>query len=161
MSDHISSVSKSCFRSIRDLRRIRNTLDTAHIIATNHKYTQHSITATRFFWTFSGLNLIVFSSFTTFPLEQSPNLPNYVTSRLFSSFSSGSKFNSISNDTSGLYQLFSLDNFLISTNFSMFDLTVQLAPLPSSRCNVLQIAHVSKWLTGLSYPPCSCILHSL
>jgi len=27
MSDHISSVSKSCFLSIRDLRRIRNTLD--------------------------------------------------------------------------------------------------------------------------------------
>ena len=35
MSDHISSVSKSCFLSIRDLRRIRNTLDfsTAHTIA--------------------------------------------------------------------------------------------------------------------------------
>ena len=32
LSDHISSVSKSCFLSIRDLRRIRNTLDhtTAH-----------------------------------------------------------------------------------------------------------------------------------
>jgi len=27
MSDHISSVSESCFLSIRDLRRIRNTLD--------------------------------------------------------------------------------------------------------------------------------------
>jgi hypothetical protein len=37
MSDHISSVSKSCFLSIRDLRRIRNTLDytTAHTIATS------------------------------------------------------------------------------------------------------------------------------
>jgi len=35
MSDHISSVSKSCFLSIRDLRRIRNTLDvtTARTIA--------------------------------------------------------------------------------------------------------------------------------
>ena len=36
-SDHISSVSKSCFLSIRDLRRIRNTLDhsTAQTIATS------------------------------------------------------------------------------------------------------------------------------
>jgi len=37
MSDHISSVSKSCFLCIRDLRRIRNTLDfsTARTIATS------------------------------------------------------------------------------------------------------------------------------
>jgi len=37
MSDHISSVSKSCFLSIRDLRRIRNTLDfsPARTIATS------------------------------------------------------------------------------------------------------------------------------
>jgi len=36
-SEHISSVSKSCFLSIRDLRRIRNTLDnsTAQTIATS------------------------------------------------------------------------------------------------------------------------------
>jgi len=37
MSDHISSVSKSCFLSIPDLSRIRNTLDytTSHTIATS------------------------------------------------------------------------------------------------------------------------------
>jgi len=37
MSDHISSVSKSCFLYIRDLRRIRNNPDfsTAHTIATS------------------------------------------------------------------------------------------------------------------------------
>ena len=37
LSQHISSVSKSCFLFIRDLRRIRNTLDfnTAHTIATS------------------------------------------------------------------------------------------------------------------------------
>jgi len=37
MSDHISSVSKSCFLSIRDLRRIRNAHDfsTARTIATS------------------------------------------------------------------------------------------------------------------------------
>jgi len=36
-SDHISSVSKSCFMSIRDLRRIKNTLDStaAKTIATS------------------------------------------------------------------------------------------------------------------------------
>src|SRR5664279_4905830 len=37
MSDHISAISKSCFSHIRDLRRIRNTLDltTAKRIATS------------------------------------------------------------------------------------------------------------------------------
>jgi len=37
MSDHISSVSKSCFLSIHDLHRIENTLDlsTARTIATS------------------------------------------------------------------------------------------------------------------------------
>ena len=38
MSHHISPVSKACFSSIRDLRRMRNTLDftTAHTIATSY-----------------------------------------------------------------------------------------------------------------------------
>jgi len=42
MTNHISSVSKSCFLSIRDLRRIRNTLDftTAHTIATSLIHTK-------------------------------------------------------------------------------------------------------------------------
>jgi len=42
MSDHISSVSKSSFLSIRDLRRIRNTLDhtTARTIATSLIHSQ-------------------------------------------------------------------------------------------------------------------------
>ena len=42
MSDHISSVSKSCFLSIRDLRRIRSTLDftTAKTIATSLIHTK-------------------------------------------------------------------------------------------------------------------------
>jgi len=40
MSDHISSVSKSCFLSIRDLRQIRNTLNftTAKTIAISHSF---------------------------------------------------------------------------------------------------------------------------
>jgi len=43
MSDHISSVSKSCFLSIRDLRRIRYTLDfsTARTIATSLIHSKH------------------------------------------------------------------------------------------------------------------------
>jgi len=42
MSDHISSVSKSCFISIRDIRRIRNTLNfsTARTIATSLVYSK-------------------------------------------------------------------------------------------------------------------------
>jgi len=43
MSEHISSVSKSCFKSIRDLRRFRNTLDSTtakttsiHVLLTLH-----------------------------------------------------------------------------------------------------------------------------
>jgi hypothetical protein len=42
MSDHISSVSKSCFLSIRDLRRIRSTLDfaTAKTITTSLIHTK-------------------------------------------------------------------------------------------------------------------------
>jgi len=37
MSDHIASISKSCFLSIRDLRRIKNSIDltTAKTIATS------------------------------------------------------------------------------------------------------------------------------
>jgi len=40
MSDHISSVSKSSFLSIRDLRRIRNTLEFS--TAKNYSYISHS-----------------------------------------------------------------------------------------------------------------------
>jgi len=79
------------------------------------------------------------------------NLPNSPTSLLFSTPYIGSKFNNVSNTNSCLSptKLFSLDNILISTAFSMFKLTVQLARLTSSPCNVLQFAHVSKELTGL------------
>jgi len=59
MSDHISSVSKSCFLSIRDLRRIRNTLDlsTARTIATSLIHSK-LITATPSFLTFLNPNCI-------------------------------------------------------------------------------------------------------
>jgi len=49
-SDHISSISKSCFLSIRDLRRIRNTIDltTAKTIVTS---LIHYRPPSRIFWT--------------------------------------------------------------------------------------------------------------
>jgi len=43
-----------------------------------------------------------------------------------------------------LTKFFNQNTFLIFTAFSMFNLTVQLAPLTSSICNVLQFVHVSK-----------------
>jgi len=48
MSDHISSISKSCFLSIRDLRRIRNTVDltTAKTIATSLIHSKVELAAT-------------------------------------------------------------------------------------------------------------------
>jgi len=53
-------------------------------------------------------------------------------------------------------KFFNQNNLLISTAFSMFNLTVLLAPLTSSLCNVLHIAHVLNW--QVVYPPCSCTL---
>jgi len=93
-----------------------------------------------------SLNLIVFSSFSTLPLEQCLNHPNSATLHFFSSLFTGSKLNSVSNIKFYLSpsKLFSLDNLLISIAFSMFNLTVLLAPLTSLPCNVHQSAHVSK-----------------
>jgi len=75
MSDHIFSVSKFCFLSIRDLRRIKNTLDytTVHTIATSliHSKLAH---CNSLFWTFLSLNLVVLSSFSTLTLEKFINL---------------------------------------------------------------------------------------
>jgi len=42
------------------------------------------------------------------------------------------------------YKVLHQNNLLISTAFSMFTLTVLLAPLTSSLSNVLQFAHISK-----------------
>jgi len=47
------------------------------------------------------------------------------------------------------YKVLQSDNLLIFTAFSMFNLTVLLAPLTSSLSNVRQFAYVSKYLTGL------------
>jgi len=66
-------------------------------ISPHLSYTQNSIIATRFF---PSLNYIVFSSFPTLPLLQSPNPPNSAKLLLFSSLSIRLKFNSVLNITS-------------------------------------------------------------
>jgi len=69
VSDHISSLSKSCFLAIRDLRRIRSTLDytTAQTIAT---FLIHSKVdyCNSLFLNFPHFQRIVFNSFLTPPL---------------------------------------------------------------------------------------------
>jgi hypothetical protein len=148
ISDHISSVSESCFLSIRDLRRIRNTLDqtTAHTIATSLIHSKLDY-CNSLFLNLPSLNLIVFSSFSTLSLEQYLSHQNSATSILFCSLFTGSKINSVLNIKS-IYlsptKLFSLVNLLISIAFSLFNPTVLLAPLISLPCNVHQFAHVSK-----------------
>jgi len=56
--DHISSVSKSCFLSTRDLWRMRNTFDytTANIIAKSLIHLKLDYSHSLFFWTFPSLN---------------------------------------------------------------------------------------------------------
>ena len=148
MSDHIPSVSKSCFSFIRDLRRIRNILITPlHTLSSHLPSPFSSITAAHRFWTFPNLNLIVFSSFSTLPLEQCLNHPNTATSILFSNLFIDSELNGRSKNkvlSLSLTKLFSLVNLLISIVFSLFTPTVLLAPLTSLPCNFQQFAHVSK-----------------
>ena len=133
MSDRISSVSKSCFLSISDLHRTRKTLDytTAHTTATSLIHSKLDYCNSLFLSLTPSLNSIVFSSFSALPLEQFLNLPNSVSSLLFSSIFIGSKFNSVSSIKSYLLptKLFRLDNLLISIAFSKFNITAQLAPL--------------------------------
>jgi len=74
-SDHISSVSKSCFLSTRDLRRIRNTLDysTARIIATSLIHSlSHSFQGRLlqlYFSRSSSMPMVAFNLLSTLQLE--------------------------------------------------------------------------------------------
>src|SRR5664279_436084 len=65
MSDHISAISKSCCCHIRDLRRIRSTLDltTAKTIMQHLLFILVLTTVTHFFLIFLPLNSIVFNLF--------------------------------------------------------------------------------------------------
>jgi len=154
MSDHISSFSKSCFLSIRDLRRIRNyTLDfsTARTIATSLIHSKLD------YYNYLFLNL---------PQSQLGHLQLILNSSA-RAVSKTHKFAHISPVLKSLhwlkiekpiqykvasltYKVLQSNILLISTAFSMFNLSVQLAPLSSSLSNVLLFAHVLKLLTGLS-----------
>jgi len=129
-------------------RRIRNTLDYSTALRTlspHLSYTQNSITATRFFWTFPSqlnhLQPIVNSSARA--VSKSPKFC-HITPLLKSLDWLIIEQRIECKVLSITYKLFCLDNLLISTAFSMFNLTAQLAPLTSSLCNVLQFAHVLK-----------------
>ena len=122
MSYPISLISKSCFLSIIDLRKITNSLEYAIVLNTYHHIAQPLqvlVLATHYFWTLTSLNLIVFNSFSTLPHSQYLNHLNYATSILFSSLSTGSKLDSVLNIKSYLSptKLFSLVNLLISIAF--------------------------------------------
>jgi len=145
LSDHIFSVSKSCFLSIPDLRRIRNTLDfsTARTISLIHSKLDYCS-----------------SLFLNLPQSQLNRLQLVLNSSA-RAVSKTPKFAHITPVLKSLhwlkieqriqykvasitYKFFNQNILLISTAFSMFDLTVLLAPLTSSLSNVLQFAHVSK-----------------
>ena len=77
MSNHISSVTKSCFLAIRDLRRIRSTLDytTAQNIATS--LIHFKVDYCNSLLTFLALNWIVFNSFLTLSLGAVSKTPKF------------------------------------------------------------------------------------
>ena len=91
-SDHISYISKSCFSHIRDLRRIRNTLDhkTACTIAT---YLIHSKLdyCNSLYLNISNQQINRLQSFSTPQLVLSQKLQNSITLLLISNHFTGSK----------------------------------------------------------------------
>ena len=144
MSDHNSSASKSWFLPIRDLRRIRSTVDfaTAKTIAIHLSLIPRLTIAILSFSTFLALNLIVFSWFSTLlfalflELLISPifhlfwNL--YIGSQLINAFTT--KFSQSPTKHS---------NFTtppICTIFSVSNLTRALVLLPMSLSNARQFA---------------------
>ena len=148
MSDHISYVSKSCFLSNRDLRKIWNTLDhtTAPTIVT------FSIQFKLDYCNSLFLNLpqsqlnrlqLILNAYAR-AVSKSPKILPHQSSSQVSSLAG--KFNSALYIKSYLSptKLFSLVNLLISTATSLCNPTVLLAPLTPLPCNVHQFAQVSK-----------------
>jgi len=147
MSDHISSVSKSCFLSIRDLRRIRNTLDffTARTIATSIFHSKLDYCNSLFLnlpkSLLGRLQLILNSSARA--VSKAPRFA-HITPVLKSLHRLKIEHRIQYKVASITYEVLNQNNLLIYTAFSMFNLTGLLAPLTSSLCNVFQFAHVSK-----------------
>jgi len=88
---HISSISKSCFLNIRDLRRIRNTIDqtTACTIATSLIHSKIDYYVTLFYSIYLLHKQIVFNLSLTLLLVLSPKLLDFITLLLFLNLSTG------------------------------------------------------------------------
>jgi len=119
--EHISSVSKSCFLSIRDLRRIRNTLDYAQ-----NSFIPRSTTVTLTFSIFLAVNVIACNLFLTPQLELFLKPLASAISHPYSNLYTASKLISASSTKFSLSTTkhFNLKNFPISTTFSTFKLTL-------------------------------------
>jgi len=91
-AQHISAVSKSCFHNIRELRRIRYTLNqtTACTIATSLIHSKIDY-CNSLLLNLPALKLIVFNLFSTLRIVLSPKLLNFITLLLFSNLSTGSR----------------------------------------------------------------------
>jgi len=132
MSDHISSVSKSCFSFIHDLRRILNTLDYSLHHYAHYRHISHTLKTQLLQFAFSepspisALNRLLLIRNSS-ALAVSKILPHHSSSSL----SIGSKFNSVSKSNLSPIKLYSLHSLLVSTAFPMFNITVQLATLTS------------------------------
>ena len=100
-SDHISYISKSCFSHIRDLRRIRNTLDpkTACTIATSLIHSKLDYCNSLYRSTSVVNNVIAaVNSFSTLQLVLSQKLQNSITLLLISNHFTGSNLRNAYND---------------------------------------------------------------
>jgi len=141
MSNHISAVSKTCFFSIRDLRRIRNTLDssTAKTIATSLIHSKVDYCNSLFLnlpkCELDRLQLILNST----ALELFIRLQNSLTLLQLSSLFIGLKLMSafLIKFYLSPTNVCSSTNLLIFINYSKFSLTLPLVLLPVSLCNAL------------------------
>ena len=147
MSNHISALFKSCFQSIRDLRRIRNTLDhsTSQTVAVSLIHSKLDYRNSVFLYLprsqLDRLQLIL-------QLKPCLKLLNSVTFHMFLNLFIGLKLNSASmqyNFSPPLTKHFNLTNQHISRIYSMFNATVSLALrlLTSSLCGVLHFPLIS------------------
>jgi len=93
MSHHTSSVSKSCFSSIRDLRRIRNSLDftTAHTNCHVLSFTQNSTILQLSMFESSQSQLKSPPSHSNYTAQAVSKTPKFRTLLQFSNISNGSK----------------------------------------------------------------------
>jgi len=147
-------MSKSCFLSIRDLRRIRNTVDypTAQTIATSLIHSQVDYCNSQFL-NLLAVNLIAFNLFSTPLLDLFLKPLASAISHPSSNLYTGSKLISASSTKFSLSPTkhFNLKNLSISTAFSTFKLTLLLVRLLLSLFSVRQLTLVSKTDRSFTY----------